>query len=173
MVWTSQRVISSSLQANTPKKCFVWTNCNGSDSSRKCERREKVEEPAAAGAVLAAGCVLFVFPAYSGVNGRPAVSARLCCHNASRLPLPDIPSPSLRPFSATSPLYISSCAVEKKKHQHLIAYPGPRPGQRSQPRWPPVDPQLDRHRLSHLSAAKSPDYPITQSLVLSRQSWSR
>lgn len=113
MVWTSQRVISSSFQANTPKKCFVWTNCNGSDASRKCERREKVEEPAAAGAVLAAGCVLFVFPAYSGVNGRPAVSARLCCHNASRLPLPDIPPPSLTILSNLPSVYLQFCCRKK------------------------------------------------------------
>lgn len=135
----SQRVISSSFQANTAKKCFVWTNCNGSDASRTCERREKVEEPAAAGVVLAAGCVLFVFPAYSGVNGRPAVSARLCCHNASRLPLPDIPPPSLTILSNLPSVYLQFCC-RKKPHPHLINYPGPRPGQRSQPRWPPVDP---------------------------------
>lgn len=39
----------------------------------------------------AASCVVFVFPAYSGVNRRPAVSARLCCHNTSRLPPPEPP----------------------------------------------------------------------------------
>lgn len=45
------------------------------------------------------------FTAYSGVTRRPALSARLCCHDASCLPPPrtlDPSSPSHSPFATLS-----------------------------------------------------------------------
>lgn len=82
------------------------------------------------------GPVLFVFPEYSGVTRRPAVSARLCCHSASRLP-PSTPlslavlSILLSEFPET---WILSVTI-KENHPPPITQSCPRPclAQSSQP----------------------------------------
>lgn len=105
--------------------------------------------------------VMMAFPAYSGVTRRPVVSARLCCHNAFRLPPPHtlliFPYPLFAPQHPPLPLSrILPVTAPLKRATHLLSLISawrPHLTQRSPPRWPCVDHSLTFRRLFSLSAA--------------------
>lgn len=148
---------------------FVWTKYNGSDNDSNGEmgrgEREKGIEPA------------FVFPAYNKVTRRPA---SICLHNASHLP----PANEFHPSSTLSGILLTELARNLDPFCHLSAkrksptfYHSALPEASCYAKvvalltscWThPWSLQVISSIGHSWGAAESPDYPISQSLVLSR-----